>query len=389
MKDKVCFVVQRYGLEVNGGAELQCRLFAEHLTDRYDMEVLTTRAVDYMTWKNDYPAGTETINGVTVRRFDVDRPRRAKSFNAINSKFLTKGLTAKEEQKWVDEQGPYCPALIDYLKSHADDYKAFVFFTYLYYPTVMGLPVVKEKAIFIPEAHDEPFMRMEMYKRLFYMPRAFFFNTEEEKDLVQNKFHNENIPYGIGGIGIDEPEFVDADDFKRKYGLDDYIIYVGRIDEGKNCHILFNYFREYKKRNRNGLKLVLIGKPVIDIPKDEDIVALGFLDEQDKLNGVAGAEMLVLPSEFESLSMVVLEAMNLETPVIVNGKCEVLKGHCIKSNGAFYYDNYFEFEAEINYLLEHSEEKELLTRNAKKYVNENYKWNIVTDRLSDMIQKLD
>ena len=133
---------------------------------------------------------------------------------------------------------------------------------------------------------------------------------------------------------------------------------------------------------------MLVGKPVIKIPEDENIVSLGFLSEQDKINGVAGAKILVLPSEFESLSMVVLEAMAVETPVMVNGKCNVLKGHCIKSNGAFYYNDYFEFEAEINYLLQHDAEVQIMTANAKRYVDENYRWDVVTDRLSGLIEKI-
>lgn len=386
MKEKVCFVVQRYGLEVNGGAELQCRLFAEHLSEKYEIEVLTTRAIDYMSWKNEYPEGDERINDILVKRFNVIKPRKSKDFDAINRKFLTEGLSSNEELKWLEEQGPYCPDLINYLKNHYDDYRAFVFFTYLYYPTVMGLPVVANKAIFIPEAHDEPFMKMEIIKKLFYLPKAFFFNTEEEKALVHKAFSNDSIPCEIGGIGIEAPSCVDRQSFKEKYGLEEYIVYVGRIDEGKNCHVLFRYFSEYKKRNNNKLKLVLIGKPVIKLPEDEDIISLGFLDEQDKINGVAGAKMLVLPSEFESLSMVVLEAMTVGTPVLVNGKCEVLKGHCIKSNGALYYNNYFEFEAEINYLLINDEEREAITANARKYVDNNYKWNVVIDRLSGLIE---
>ena len=388
MKEKVCFVVQRYGLEVNGGAELQCRLFAEHLSQKYCVEVLTTRAIDYMSWKNEYKEGEETINNILVRRFSVDRERKQKSFNAVNSLFLTKGLTREEEQDWINEQGPYCPKLVEYLKQHKDDYKAFVFFTYLYYPTVMGLPEVAEKSILVPEAHDEPFLKMEAYKKLFNSPRAFFFNTEEEQALVYKKFRNDNIPSSIGGIGTDMPESVDGEAFRRKFGLRDYIVYVGRIDEGKNCHVLFKYFQEYKRRNNNDLKLVLIGKPVIDIPSDSNIVSLGFLDDQDKTNGIAGAKLLILPSEFESLSMVVLEAMCVETPVVVNGKCEVLKGHCIKSNGAFYYNNYFEFEAEINYILTHEEETSLMCKNARKYVSDNYEWDALVYRLSQLIESI-
>lgn len=386
MKDKICFVVQRYGIEVNGGAELQCRLFAEHLSELYEVEVITTKAIDYMTWKDEYKDAEEVINGVLVRRFGVDKTRNSNRFNAINGKFLTRGLTTEEEQIWVNEQGPLSTALIEFIKEYKNDYKAFVFFTYLYYPTVMGMPEVADKAIFIPEAHDEPFMRMDIYKRLFYMPRAFFFNTEEEKTLVHKKFRNENIPSDIGGIGIDEPESIEPDVFKLKYGLKDYILYVGRIDEGKNCPVMFRYFREYKRRNNRDLKLVLIGKPVIRIPNDEDIIPLGFVDEQDKINGLAGAAMLILPSEYESLSMVVLEAMSVRTPVIVNGNCTVLKGHCIKSNGAFYYNNFFEFESEINYLLDHVEERDSMTYNAKRYVDCNYKWDAVINRLQRLIE---
>ncbi len=388
MKDRICLVVQRYGLEVNGGAELQCRLFAEHLLSKYDVEVVTTKALDYMSWKNEYKQDEEVINGVKVHRFGVDRQRKAREFNAINGKLLREGLTPDEEPEWLDKQGPLCPQLIRYIQDNKDNYKAFIFFAYLFYPTVKGLPEVADKAIFIPEAHNEPFLKMEMIRRLFYMPRAFFFNTEEEKNFVHKKFGNTDIPYDIGGIGIEEPGETDPDDFRKKYNLDNYLLYVGRIDEGKNCHILFKYFKEYKKRNGGDLKLVLIGKPVIEIPKDDSIVALGFLDEQDKTNGVAGARMVVLPSEFESLSMVVLEAMTVGTPVLVNGKCEVLKGHCIKSNGALYYTNYFEFEAEVNYFLEKEEEREAITANARKYVDENYKWNVVIDRLTNLIERI-
>lgn len=388
MKSKICFVVQRYGLEVNGGAELQCRQFAEHMNEMYDVEVVTTKAIDYISWKNEYSKDEEIINGVLVKRFPVERERTSKEFDNINGRFLRNGLNSDEELEWVIKQGPFSPKLLEYLKTHKDTYKAFVFFTYLYYPTVLGMQEVRNKAIFIPEAHDEPYMKMDIIKRLFSMPRSFFFNTEEEEKLVRNMFHNENIPSQIGGIGIDKIESLEVSKYKAKYNLDKYVVYVGRIDRSKNCHVLFNYFREYKKRNDNKLKLVLIGKNVIDIPKDENIIPLGFVDEEDKTNVVAGAEALVLPSEFESLSMVVLEAMNVMTPVMVNGKCNVLKGHCVKSNGAFYYNNYFEFEGEINYLLSHQKEKEILTHNAKKYVDMNYRWEVVVKRFSKLIDEI-
>ena len=83
---RLAFVVQRYGLEVNGGAEVECRLLAERLSRHMSVEVLTTCAVDYHTWGNHYPPGLEMINGVPVRRFPVDRERKMRGVQSFHSR---------------------------------------------------------------------------------------------------------------------------------------------------------------------------------------------------------------------------------------------------------------------------------------------------------------
>lgn len=359
MKSKICFIVQRYGKEVNGGAELQCREMAERLCSRYkEIHVLTTKAVDYMTWKDAYVSDEEVLEQVKIHRFSVEHTRDQDEFNTINAKFLSIGLTEKEEYDWLEKQGPVVPELVRYLKEKKDSFDAFIFFTYLYYPTVMGIDAVKEKAILVPEAHEEPFIKMKLFENVFRAPRFFFFNTEEERALVRKRFANLDTSFQIGGFGIETPDRINADGFKRKYGLDKFLLYVGRIDEAKNCHILFRYFQEYKKRNANNIRLVLIGKPVIPVPKDKDIVSLG------------------------------LEAMSLLTPVVVNGACSVLKGHCDKSNGALYYENYYEFGGVVNYIFRHPETAKQLCENAKKYVEERYNWDCIEDRLCSLIERL-
>lgn len=390
MKKKICFVVQRYGLEVNGGAELHCRQLAEKMRDRYDVSVFTTKAVDYMTWNNEYPADVEEINGVTVHRFPVEHPRVQREFDAINGRFLRGEFRdLHEEEAWFEAQGPYTPKLIAALEEHRNDYDVFIFFTYLYYTSAYGLPVVGEKSVFIPTAHDEPFLRMHRFEKVFHAPRAFFYNTEEERRMIHKKFHNEAIPSELGGVGVDLPDDVDAARFCAKYNLGNtpYVVYVGRIDEGKNCHEMFRYWKAYKERNPGPLKLVLMGKPVIPVPERDDICSLGFVDEQDKFDGMKGAQFLWLPSQFESLSMVVLESLLLGVPVLVNGKCEVLRGHCHKSNAGLYYENYLEFELATNRLLNDPAMWQAMSALAPGYVQRNYQWNVIVERLSTLIER--
>ncbi len=385
---RIALVNQRYGLEVNGGSEFYTRLIAERLAEKYQVDVITTKALDYTTWEDHYTADEEEINGVRVLRFGVEKPRAA-DFNEFNGKYLSSGKRDIDIEKiWFEKQGPYSPAAISYIRENIGNYDIFIFVTYLYYLTVMGLPEAAEKAILIPTAHEEPFIHFKTFEKMFTLPRAFVFLTDEEKALVQGLFNCKHIPCQVMGTGVDIPCEPDEKSFREKFGIDgDYIIYVGRIDEGKDCPTMFKYFTEYKKRRpESKLKLVLMGKQVCDIPKHRDIISLGFVSEEDKFSGISGAKALVLPSRYESLSISVLEAMSLSVPVIVNGICEVLKGHCVKSNGGLYYMNYFEFEGIIDYIFSHDGEYQCMRENARKYVEENYRWDVIMKKFDEILK---
>ncbi len=389
-KAKIALVVQRYGLEVNGGAEMLARTMAEHLRDRFQIEVLTSKAIDYVTWKDEYKEDYEVINDVAVRRFSVTAPRDTKKFDAFSGKVIGRPHSLEDEERWFDLQGPLVPELIEYIREHAVDYDVFVFMTYLYYTTVKGLPIVKDKAVLISTAHDEPPIYLKTFEKLFLMPKAMFYMTFEEKKFVERKFHNEALINndGYGGSGVEIPFEVHPDSLKEKRGITRYMLYAGRIDEHKGCKELFEFFVRYKKDNPSDLKLVLIGKPAMPIPKNEDILALGFVSEQEKYDYMAGADFLIMPSPFESLSIVVLESMTLCRPVLCNGRCDVLKGHCVRSNGGLYYKNYYEFEGCVNYLLEHKEIADGMGRNGQAYVEENFRWDKICDRFEDVVARV-
>lgn len=391
---KICFVVQRYGEEVNGGAEVHAKQLAEHVAEytEHTVEVATTKAIDYVTWKNEYEADEEIVNGLKVYRFPVVNERVQEKFNKVSEKVASGQASAVEQENWMKLQGPECPALIDWLRDNKDNYDRFVFLTYLYYTTYYGLQAVGKKAVLIPTAHEEWTIHIPMFRNMFELPGAFFYNTTEEKELVNRLFNTREIPDngGIGGVGVEVPDNVSADAFREKYGIKDkFIIYVGRIDENKCCPELFTYFREYKNRHKDSsLKLVLAGKEIIKVPKADDIISLGFISEEDKFNAIAASEFLVLPSRFESLSIVVLEAMKLKRPVLVTAGCNVLVGHCIRSNAALYYNGYYEFEGCMDYLLSHEAECALMGENGIRYVDTNYSWKNIVDRLSGILESL-
>ncbi|MCF7859630.1 MAG: glycosyltransferase family 4 protein [Candidatus Cloacimonetes bacterium] len=351
---KIAFVVQRYGEEVNGGAEQHCRQVAERLTDKFNVEVITTCAKDYYSWKNEYESGVCKLNKVTVHRFKVDYERNKKKFDQKSSEIFGIDHLLCDEDEWMKLQGPYSSELLDFIYYNKDRYHKFIFFTYLYATTYYGLPLVQNKAILVPTSHDEPPIYLDIFEKFFHMPSDIFYNTPEEKKFITKKFTNSHIKNLIVGIGFDIPKNVDAKRFRKKYGIrEKFILYVGRIDESKGCKQLFDYFIRYKKLNKGNLSLILMGKEEMKIPKHKSIISLGFVSDLDKYDGMAAAQALINPSKYESFSMVLLEAMAVGTSVIVNGNCEVLKGHVERSgNGSIYtdYDDFVEcLSRDINF----------------------------------------
>ena len=154
---KIAFVVQRYGAEILGGSEYHCRLIAERLAERHQVEVLTSCAREYTTWKNEYPEGADRLRGVTVRRFAVSQTRDLRSFNEYSDWIFNNRHSAHDEMEWLKRQGPWSPGLPEYLKRHHKQYEALVFYNYLYAPTVLGLQIDPRRSILVPAGHDEPF----------------------------------------------------------------------------------------------------------------------------------------------------------------------------------------------------------------------------------------
>jgi glycosyltransferase involved in cell wall biosynthesis len=429
---KLAFIVQRYGTEVLGGSEYHCRLVAERLAEQHDVEVLTTCARDYITWKNEYPEGSDRVRGVTVRRFANAGTRDLTVFNKYSEWIFNNPHSRADEMEWLKQQGPWCPALVDYLRRHHQQYDVLIFFTYLYAPTVLGLEVSPGRSVLVPTSHDEPAIRLEIYKEVFSRPTAILFNTDSERRFIHRMFEDRPLLEEIVGVGVDVPQHQpyprmpepvddegatpapDGDDsvaeptaedaspardfpshllargavFRRRHRLyGPLMLYGGRIDPGKGCEELIEYFSAYVKDGGEGM-LALMGVKLMSLPEEPFIRFAGLLSDRERMQALEAATVVVVPSPFESLSLLALEAFAVGTPVLVNARSDVLVEHCLRSNAGLFYADGDEFVECLELLVGDARLRAAMGRNGRDYVRHNYRWDVVLGKYERTFAKI-
>jgi glycosyltransferase involved in cell wall biosynthesis len=416
---KIAFIVQRYGAEILGGSEYHCRLIAERVATKHQVEVLTTCAADYISWKNEYSEGSDRIRGVTVRRFANARTRDIHAFNRYSEWIFNSAHSREDELEWLRQQGPWCPALIEYLERNHHQYDILVFFTYLYAPTVLGVRIAPHKSILVPTAHDEPAIRLDIYRELFSLPAGLAYNTEVERRFLTTRFSIRAVEEETVGCGVDLPpghassdhlddagpaeDDAGADDpspsfrphlahrgaqFRRRHRLHGpFSLYGGRIDAGKGCEELIEYFSRYVKDGGEA-SLVLMGVKLMPLPEEPFIRFAGRLSDQERLQALEAATIVVVPSPYESLSLLALESFAVGTPILANARSEVLVDHCHKSNAGLYYADGDEFTECLKLLVADHRLREVMGQNGRSYVNRNYRWDVILGKYEKMFARL-
>ncbi len=411
-KENIAFVVVRYGLNINGGAEYHCRMLAERLTNDYNVEVLTTCVDNYRTGENLEFKEKEIINKVIVRRFKTNPThpelenfykKKAKPayklrrflykchFLAIASYFFPIWhFKEKEELEALGSQVFHSPALFNFIKENKDNYKAIIPITidysHVYYTTLYA----PEKTIVIPTMHYHKTAFRSTLTQVFTKAAYIAFNTTAEQKLARKIFGMHMAPHSIVSVGIELSAPSDWAVTQEKYNLpDEYMLYVGRVDQGKLNNV-YTYFLNYKKVYPNSdLKFVLVGKQYSDLFNHPDIIYTNFVEEQEKISIIQHAKIVINPSLYESLSLILLEAMALKKAMLVNGNCNVLKEHCNKSNNAaLYYTNEKSFIDKLHTLDSSTNLRLEMGEKGYSYVNSNYDWNIIMNKLKHVIENI-
>lgn len=391
---KLGFVTPWYGESIPGGAEAALRDITNHLyAAGMELEILSTCVREFQSnWNcNYYKAGlTYESGGIPVRRFKV-RERNVRAFDEVNLKLMNDiKLTREEEEIFVKEM-INSPDLYQYIREHKDDYEAFIFIPYMFGTTYYGVQECYEKAVLIPCFHEEAYVYMNNFREVFSKAAGMMFNARPEEELTKRIYDTSKMKAETMGLGVDTKLTYDAKRFREKYKIfEPFLLYAGRKDVGKNIYTLIDYYREYVFRKNTDIKLVLIGGGKIQIPADirSRVIDLGFVPIQDKYDAYAAAELLCQPSKHESFSYVIMESWLCERPVLVHADCNVTQNFAIESNGGLYFKDYFEFEGAVDYILEHPENAKTMALQGKKYVQENFDWDVMIEKYKKYFAEL-
>ncbi|MGI9092017.1 MAG: glycosyltransferase family 4 protein [Mycobacteriales bacterium] len=384
---KIGLVPVRYGAGLVGGAEIVLAEMARGLQQRgWDVEILTTCALDHYTWRNELPAGARDEDGLTVRRFPVvvdDIPEHGTLEHSIMSGAK---VPIQAQQRWMNS-GMRTPELYHHIVDHAEDYRALIFSPYPSWVTFACSQISPSRSVLWTCLHDEPYAYLDLFSPVFTGVAGLLFQTAPEHELA-HRIIDPLAPHAEVGCGVGVPQDYDPDGFRARHGIDGpFLLYAGRREGGKGWEELLSNFAGALGRSDLEFSLVTMGRGPVNPPAAVAgrVVDLGFLDDAERDNAFAAASAYIQPSRYEAFSRTIMEAWLANTPVIANGACDVVAWHCERSGAGLTYDDGFEFEACLSFLAEAPDAAAALAAPGRGYVLSNYTWDGVLDRVESAL----
>ena len=417
---KLAFVTPRYGADISCGAEHACRLLAEQVCERHDVDVLTTCARDPLTWKNESAEGTDRVRGLLVRRFAVNQPHDPEALDELTARLIAEPHTRADEQEWVRRVGPSSPGLIDFLKRHNRNYDAVVFFSLYHATTVQGIAAAPDRAILFPHLQIDPVLRFGLWPDLLGSVRAVGYASAAERRLTRGFLRLFHAADEVVGIGVDTPdqqtyprhqqdpadtlheddESADPDvadtpeylagrgvPFRRRHRLyGAFAIYGGRVEPDNGCEEMLEYFDNYAATDGN-TSLVLMGVKMMKVPDEPYIRMPGVLPDGERMIAYEAAEVTLAPDPGDLLGLCVLESLAVGTPVLACARNSAAVEHCRRSNAGLYYSNRGEFVEALRLMMTNNRLRSRLGENGRTYVRQNFRWDAVLGRFDRLVSR--
>lgn len=417
---RFAFITPRYGAEISSGPEHACRLLAEQMAQRHDVDVITTCARDAATWKNEAAEGPDKIRGVVVRRFTVTQPHDAAAFEALTLRLQKAPPSRADELEWVRQLGPWSPGLIEHLKRQHRTYDALVFFSLHHATTVHGLDIAPDRSVLFPYAQLGPVLRFGLWVDVFRKPQGVGLLSGAERRLIREYVHVTPAHEELVGIGVDpspqqtyprhqqDPADVVADEdasvetdgqeevgylggrgipFRRRHRLyGPILLYGGRVEPDNGCEEMLDYFHAYAATDRD-TALVLMGAKMMKIPEEEYVKLAGVLPAGERMVAYEAAEVTITPASDDLLAEALMESLAVGTPVLASARNEAAVEHCRCANAGLYYATRDEFVEGLRLLMTNTKLRERLGENGRQYVRQQYLWDAVMSRFERLVMR--
>lgn len=420
---RFAFVTPRYGADIPSGAEHACRLLAERVCKRHDVDVLTTCARDPLTWKNEYSETFDRVRGVLVRRFAVNQTRDHDAFLRLSSRLFAEPHGRADEQDWVRGLGPSSPGLIDYLKRQNRSYDAVVFFSLYHATTVHGIATAPERSVVFPYLRLDPALRFGIWSEVLGSARAVGYLSEAERGLVRGYLRLFPVTAEVVGVGVDIPaqqtyprhqqdpaDALSEDDdengtppettqptdylagrgipFRRRHRLHGpFALYGGRVEPDNGCEEMLEYFDSFAAADGDAA-LVLTGVKLMKVPEAPHIRTAGIVADRERMIAYEAAEVTLAPCPDDLLAQPVLESLAVGTPVLASARNEAAVEHCRRANAGLYYATREEFVESLQLMMTNTKLREQLGENGRQYIRRHYRWDVVMARFERLVMRL-
>jgi glycosyltransferase involved in cell wall biosynthesis len=419
---KFAFITPRYGAEIASGAEHACRLLAEQVSGRHEVDVLTTCARDAQSWKNEYSEGADRVRGVLVRRFAVNQLHDPASFQHFSSRLFSSPHGYNDEREWIRRLGPSAPGLLDFLKRQHRSYDALVFFSHLHATTLHGLAVAPERSVLFPYLRLDPVLRFGIWNELFGSIRAIGYTSAAERHLAHAFFRA--LPAGeeIVGIGVDmlaqqtyprhqqNPDDVVSDEegdaavppadeasqylagrgipFRRRHRLyGPFALYGGRVESDNGCEEMLEYFDTYASTDGD-TTLVLMGLKLMKVPEERYIRVAGTLPDRERMSAYEAADVALAPDPDDLLAQPVLESLAVGTPVLATARNAAAVDLCRRAGGGLYYATRDEFVDALRLLMTNARLRQRLGESGRQYIRQHHRWEAVLGRFDRLVMRV-
>ena len=418
---KFAFITPRYGAEITTGAEHAARLIAEQVSQRHDVDVLTTTARDPFTWKNEYAEGSDRVRGVLVRRFSVNQLHDPIAFQQLSQRAFAGGQSRQDEMEWVRRLGPSSPGLIDFIKRQHRSYDALVFFSLLHATTVQGFAIAPDRNILFPYLQLHPALRFGVWSELLSTARAVGYVSGAERKAARAYMRYAPAVEEVVGIGVEPPQQLTyprhqqdpadnppTDDdaaveaaeppieyltgrgipFRRRHRLyGPFVMYGGRVEPDNGCEEMLEYFDTYSAQNGD-TALVLMGVKMMKLPEAPYLRLAGVLPDRERMGAYEAADVTLAPSSNDLLAQPVLESLAVGTPFLAAAMNDAAVEHARRSNAGLYYGNREEFVETLRLMTTNTRLREKMGQNGRQYIRQHYRWDAVLGRFERLVSKV-